>query len=316
MAYAVLHIKKFKSGSGAIGAHIDRKTSPANVIKEKSHLNRELIPSRTGDFRKDVDLRISEGYSMKTKTGKPRKLRSDAVKSVGLILSGSHERMKELEAEGKLDEWIQANFDYALERFGKENLIRFTVHLDEKTPHIHCVFVPIHKGNLRFKAFFDGKKDLEKEQTIYAEKMAKFGLNRGKRQSPKRQLTTKEYYAFQELDKPIEIKTGLFGKVKEKELQENQINAILKQFLADLRAEKRNNKYLDIKLKEMLKTANLSKKQFDELKNDRNKVYRFLYNLGKNPDEHWQKLQSWIEKEDQRREKKQQRKRPNRGRKL
>ena len=26
---------------------------------------------------------------------------------------------------------------------GEENITRFAVHLDEKTPHIHCVFVPI-----------------------------------------------------------------------------------------------------------------------------------------------------------------------------
>jgi len=312
MAYAVLHIKKLKSGSGAIGAHIDRKTSPANVIKEKSHLNRELIKSKTGDFRTDVENRIKAGYKMKTKTGKPRKLRADAVKSVGLILSGSHERMKEIEKEGKLDEWIQANFDYAKERFGKENLIRFTVHLDEKTPHIHCVFVPIKDGNLKFKGFFNGKKDLEKEQTIYAEKMAKFGLNRGKNQSPSKHITTREYYGMKNAAPQIEIKTNFLGAVKEKDLQESEINNLLSDLFANLSVQQKRNKELEYELRKTLKNANLSLKKLKAVTSSKKNFTDFLYNLGKDPEKYKPYLDDWIKKQDEK-EKKQTRKRKGKG---
>ena len=116
--FAVLHLTKFKKLDG-IGKHIDRTYFKPNVIKEKSCFNEELnssgenlgkvlggikadmeITSRlesnyvnersVNELKDDVENRIKSGYK------KEKKIRSDAVKAVGVILSGSHERMKEI----------------------------------------------------------------------------------------------------------------------------------------------------------------------------------------------------------------------------
>jgi len=253
MAFAVIHIQKLKSGSGGIGAHIDRKSSPENVIKEKSHLNRELISSPTGDLRTDVDMKIKELYK------KNRKIRSDAVKSVGVILSGSHKRMKEIEKEpDKLDEWIIENLEFAKNRFGEQNLVRFTVHLDEKTPHIHCVFVPIKDGNLRFKSFFNGKRDLTKLQTEYAKKMAKFGLKRGLEQSPRKHVSTRQYYAL--LNKYL--KQNKMMKLPPEAVTKNAeaFTNLLKSITGDLINEKIKNRDLVKKIKKT--SENAKKRQY------------------------------------------------------
>ena len=107
-----------------------------------------------------------------------RKIRSDAVKALGVIMTGSHQRMKEIEQDSTLfKEWKKANYEFACYEFGKDNIVRMTLHLDEKTPHFHCVFVPITKdGGLSAKHYINGKKTLRDLQDRYAQRMSRFGL--------------------------------------------------------------------------------------------------------------------------------------------
>lgn len=213
MSFVVLHVTKFSGGGGGgIGAHIDRKHTPKNADPERKHLNKELIEPRSSSMKKDIDERIKEGYTSS------RKIRTDAVKAVGVVLSGSHERMKKIEKDGRLDEWCQDNIKFIEKKFGKENLIRCTLHMDEKTPHIHVVFTPITEdGRLHFKTFLDGRADLTKLQTEYGKEMGKYGLKRGLEHSRAKHTTTREYYAKLENVPPIEIKTGALGRPKEGE---------------------------------------------------------------------------------------------------
>lgn len=255
--FAVLHITKFKGSSGGIGAHIDRKHTPKNADPDKAHLNREFIKSPTGSLQKDIDKRISEGYNGK------REIRKDAVKAVGVILSGSHQQMKRLKAEGRLEEWSQANLKFAQERFGKDNLVRFSLHMDEKTPHVHAVFTPIAEdGRLHYKSFIDGKKDLTKLQNDYAQSMERFGLSRGLEQSRAKHITTRQYYAHMHSE-PVEIQTNLIGRPKQGEEERiNDIVANLKGNLVQNQAElERKSRQVDMdkqikeKLKNELKNA-------------------------------------------------------------
>lgn len=192
--FAVLHITKYKALT-RIGSHIDRKHSPrhtntaktdfneellltlgCSVDKERSHLNEELSTQKPLlPLHEAIEKRIEEGYASH------RALRKDAVKALGIILSGSHQRMKQIEAQPLLfEQWKQANFLFAAQLFGKENIVRFTLHRDEKTPHFHCVVVPITpKGQLSARHFINGSHTLKRYQDLYAQAMAPFGLQRG-----------------------------------------------------------------------------------------------------------------------------------------
>ena len=57
------------------------------------------------------------------------------------------------------------------------------LHLDEKTPHLHAVVVPIREGKLTAKTILGNKKDMSQRQDRYAQAMAPFGLSRGVRGS-------------------------------------------------------------------------------------------------------------------------------------
>ncbi|MCP3660560.1 MAG: hypothetical protein GY830_09720, partial [Bacteroidetes bacterium] len=189
MQFAVLHICKYKN-LGGIGAHIDRKYISQNVDISKTHFNEKIENDETlgnilgnieskmplnerieeefvsakNDLENEVFKKINQKYSIQ------RKIRSDAVKALGIIMTGSHSRMKEIEQDSKLfNEWKKANYEFACDEFGKDNIIRMTLHLDEKTPHFHCVFVPITSdGGLSAKHYVNGKKSLRDLQDKYA----------------------------------------------------------------------------------------------------------------------------------------------------
>lgn len=256
--FAVLHVTKLDVGG--IGAHIDRKHTPHNADPERAQLNVEFIESSTGSLKKDIDKRIAEGYTSE------RKIRTDAVKAVGVILSGSPEQMKEIEKNGELDAWCKENLKFAQERFGEANILRFTLHMDEKTPHIHCVFTPLKDGRLHYKSFVDGKKGLTELQDAYASEMLKFGLKRGLKQSRTPHTTTRQFYASLEAVKPPELKKNLLGVVKDGEAERLHTEAkLLHEKLLNSTSDK--NK-LVVKLQEVAKENAGLKRENEALKRE------------------------------------------------
>ena len=208
--FAVLHITKYKQ-LAAIGRHIDRKQIAPNVDRDKSAFNEELTqilgskidPHKTHlkeemsqyqdlSLNQAVELRIQQGYT------RDKAIRKDAVKALGIILTGSHERMKEIENNPELFQvWKNKNYDFCCKAFGKENIVRFTLHRDEKTPHFHCVVVPITtQGALSAKYFIGSADKLKAYQDQYAHAMKEFGLQRGipKAITKRIHIPTKEYY--------------------------------------------------------------------------------------------------------------------------
>ena len=97
MAYAVYHMEKGNSSSGGIGNHIDRtegkEHSYLQVDPARKNLNihfdvyekRNKIP-----LHEAIEKRISEGYKGE------KAIRKDAVKYCTHVLTGSHEKMKEI----------------------------------------------------------------------------------------------------------------------------------------------------------------------------------------------------------------------------
>jgi hypothetical protein len=221
IAYCVLHFLKYKQELGGIGAHIDRVHVAANVNPDKiglnenliadpslklvdivgpsidrsrTHLNEDYIANQEQSLEKAVWKRIREGHQ----DDKNKQIRKDAVLAVGVIFSGSPERMWQLQSDEKqFAAWKKATYDFACKMFTKENIVRFTLHMDEKTPHIHCVFVPINpRRRLSARDYLNGRELLMKYQDAYAQVMAPFGLARGipKTLTHRAHVTTPEYY--------------------------------------------------------------------------------------------------------------------------
>ncbi|MDR0681909.1 MAG: plasmid recombination protein, partial [Dysgonamonadaceae bacterium] len=212
MGSVVLHIQKPKGNDARTSAHIERTIDPANADSTRTHLNKNLIeyPDGVENRTQAIQHRI-ENAKIK------RKISHNQVRALQVMLSGTHEDMKRIQAAGKLDEWCDDNMEWLQDTFGKENVVSAVLHMDEKTPHIHATVVPIVQGGRR-KAKTEennGKKKYRKKsenvvrlcaddvmtrdnlkhfQDTYAEKMQKYGLKRGVKGSDAKHISTQQYY--------------------------------------------------------------------------------------------------------------------------
>ena len=90
--------------------------------------------------------------------------RKDSTRFVDTLITASPEFFK-----GKPPKEIQAFFqwaaDFLINRVGKENIVSAVVHMDEKTPHLHLVFVPLTEDNrLCAKEIIGNRANLTKWQ--------------------------------------------------------------------------------------------------------------------------------------------------------
>lgn len=175
--YAILRVQKCKGAEiGAMQYHNDREpgkhTNP-DIDQSRTRLNREMCPH--ADYEGEVQTRIDAGYSG------TRKVRKDAVRLVEGIVTASPEFF-----EGASDEEVRGffedAFDFCREEFGESNMVHFTVHMDEETPHAHFGFVPLRDGKLSWKEFFPSKMALgEMQDRFHARVGALYGLSRGEK---------------------------------------------------------------------------------------------------------------------------------------
>ncbi len=177
MAYSIIRIAKLTSQVHAHNAttHNYRQHEVSNADPAAQHRNREYLNHAETDYWTLAEARIAEVVT--------RKVRGDQVRAVEVIMTGSPEgfvRDKEGRAvDYSKSKWAQDNLNFLKEKYGEKNVVSFTLHQDEKTPHVHAVIVPITEdGRLSAKDVFNrqGLRDL---QTEYAQAMAPHGFERG-----------------------------------------------------------------------------------------------------------------------------------------
>ena len=236
MSYAVYHLEKGNTSSGGIGNHIDRKIGAEHTYRHADpnlkDLNFNLNLNRycSMPLHQAIEERIKEGYKS------PKTIRKDAVKYTTHILTGSHEKMKELEKNPKqFKSWVDENKKFLEQEFGKENIVRLVLHRDEKTPHLHAVTVNLTSdGRLSAKEIIGNRKEMQNRQDRYAQAMQSFGLERGIKNTGIKHEDAKNYYARMKQANDIgqgnEIKAekNILGIYKEESIQNLQ-NALKSQ---------------------------------------------------------------------------------------
>ncbi|MDR2936551.1 MAG: plasmid recombination protein [Rikenellaceae bacterium] len=215
MGFAVLHIDKASGNDAAMTAHIERTIDPKNADREQTFLNRRLVEYPAG-----IENRTQAITHRIETAGITRKIGTNQVRALRVMLSASPEDMERIRATGRLDEWCADSVKWLRDTFGKDNVVSADLHRDEQTPHIHATVVPIVSSERRKKAAKaidpDSNKrtyrkrpvnavrlcaddvmtrdNLERFQDTYAEAMAKYGLQRGIRGSDARHISTPQYY--------------------------------------------------------------------------------------------------------------------------
>lgn len=251
MSFAIYHCEKGNVSSGGLGHHIDRTQGYEHTYKHADPNKRYLNVHYGEDIRFKIPLhqaiekRIKEGYRAVNKKGELKEIRKDAVKYTTHILTGSHDKMIELSKDKeKFTKWIVKNKEWLCNEFGEENIVRFTLHMDERTPHIHAVTVNLTSdGRLSAKEVIGNRAEMRARQDRYADAMKEFGLKRGLKRVGIKHEDAKEYYArmnlaLKEGDESVPKQTkrgilGLFG-IEDK----NKIIETLKRELTVLKTNK------------------------------------------------------------------------------
>lgn len=213
MGYVVLHLDKSPDNEVPMTAHIARTKMPPNAIPELTYLNEELVEFSEGvaDRTEAINHRLEHA-------GLTRKIGTNQVRVIRVMLTGTQEDMQRIVQEGRLKAWCTDNLAWLRKTFGAENVVSAVLHMDEATPHIHAAVVPIVTGErrkIRKKTDEPNKRKyctkstarprlcaddvmsrikLKEYQDTYAAAMAKYGLQRGIDGSKARHVTTQEFY--------------------------------------------------------------------------------------------------------------------------
>lgn len=239
MPQAIIRVAKIKTAGAARGktAHNYRLMDTPNADPERTAaLNKEYVNTDRADYWSLAEQRIAEVVT--------RKVRDDQVRAMEFVLTASPEWFKR-GADGQAEDmreskWVADNLHFLKEKFGEKNVVSFTLHQDEKTPHVHAVVIPItDKNRLSADTLFN-PKTLVKLQTEYAAAMGEHGLERGIEGSRRQHQDMKQVYGHQQttavelapLVQPVAVQAykietmpGLTGRDTWRAEQEAAINA-------------------------------------------------------------------------------------------
>lgn len=194
---------------------IDRKNQdPTNHYdKTRMELNFEIGPGGKihplGYQKKPLEVRLQERLAeLGWKPFKPdSKIQPNCCAK--FIFGGNHDRTLEMafgdqtvnlekDADNshlhrceEIEHWAKDVYDWSVRRYGQENIIGFQVHLDESSPHIHALIVPVGvraksgRECVMWSAKFGkdryeyGRILREMHTSLYEEVGGKYGLERG-----------------------------------------------------------------------------------------------------------------------------------------
>lgn len=180
MSYQVIHVQKLKgSAIGGVEIHSEREregvshTNPDidwSKTEQNYQLHEPALHAR-GTYARRIDDRLREAGIAR--------VRKDAVKLCGVVISSDREFFAQLSAEQQR-EFFQRSYDFMVARYGKENILSAVVHMDETTPHMHLYLVPITQDNrLCCKEIFDKRGLTALHDEFYHEVGKAYGLERG-----------------------------------------------------------------------------------------------------------------------------------------
>lgn len=205
-AKPILRVGKIKatgrSTPGSVGGHLARSRPTPNADGRKTPSNVWIVGSA------DMDLDVAIGNVMQRAGIDRGALRKDAVLANDVLLTISPEwfRPDDPEAYGKYDparlKVFKAEAEaFLVKTFGKARVAAAVLHLDEATPHIQAVIVPVMPGKtkdgpkhrLSSKDMFDPTR-LAQLQQDWEDRLRPHGVGPREKHSRARHTTLREYY--------------------------------------------------------------------------------------------------------------------------
>ena len=205
MSYAIIRNEKLTRVQ-AMGAykHNERKTknhSNKNIDSSKTELNYYLKKNELS-YIKEFD-KIKEKYDLKGQ------IRSNSNIMCEMVFTSDQKFFDKISYE-ESKRYFEESYKFICEykNLGEQNIISAVVHMDEDTPHMHLLFIPVihttdKQGNKINKVccrdFWKGKNSYRDLQNSYFKHISEkgFKLERGELV----EVTNREHYSVQEYKK-------------------------------------------------------------------------------------------------------------------
>jgi len=180
----ILRTAKLKSFGNIAGAtaHNFRTRSTPNADSSKTKDNVLLHGVSANDVLPTIHKRFET---------LEKKVRKNAVLAVETLLSASPEFFTGKSHDDVID-WANESIKSMGDFWGMDNIVSAVLHLDESTPHIHVLSLPINDNKLNCRSYIGGREKLAKLQSAYADDLSHFGLKRGVEGSVRQHKSMKE----------------------------------------------------------------------------------------------------------------------------
>lgn len=231
MSYSVFRIQGIKTTGDLVGIskHNKDRVSHTNQDIDTSKSKDNIILIECNNYNSkfnDIVAPMKQEHTERMKT-----MRADRIKTFNqhinsskndvafeMVFTSDNEFFDGLN-RNDIKRWAEKSLDFVTKDLGIErrNILHAIVHMDEKTPHLHVVAVPLVKTynkkqnkdvwSISRRQYINGKSQLSKAQDIYNQRMNESGykLDRGEKGSSK-EHTTKAQYIDRLLSENKELK--------------------------------------------------------------------------------------------------------------
>ena len=244
MSYVIMRMKKLKTRASVAssGRHNFRERETPNADESLTLTNSHEKAQSTNDLMRRLTMNIPT----------PKNRRKNAVLAIEYMVTASPEWWQSATQIQKI-EFEQKAKQFLTEIYGDKNIIQFSVHRDEKTPHVSAIVTPMHEGKLNARFYCGGRAKLAEQQDRIAELMSELGLERGLRGSKAKHKTIQQFYSeIQKNDRDIAVKAVTADELKPKktgflhsETAEGVAQRINNRLRAPIKALRARSKQLD-----------------------------------------------------------------------
>ena len=191
-SFIILRTKKLHNlgNIGGASAHVARNRDTPNADPE-----REIV-CLVGD----TDAMVSVRRRLEDATPP---VRSNSVLAVEVFIGASPEFFTKDGTnngawdQAKIDAFAPRAVTWLKEEWGEENLASAFLHLDEKTPHLHAIVVPLdpETGRLNARRWLGGRSAMSALQDRCSAAFSDLGLERGIKGSKAKHTSVSQWYA-------------------------------------------------------------------------------------------------------------------------
>ena len=231
VSYSVFRIQGIKTTGDLVGIskHNKDRVSHTNQDIDTSKSKDNIILIECNNYNSkfnDIVAPMKQEHTERMKT-----MRADRIKTFNqhinsskndvafeMVFTSDNEFFDGM-SKDEIKKWAEKSLDFVTKDLGIErrNILHAIVHMDEKTPHLHVVAVPLVKTynkkqnkdvwSISRRQYINGKSQLSKAQDIYNQRMNESGykLDRGEKGSSK-EHTTKAQYIDRLLSENKELK--------------------------------------------------------------------------------------------------------------